>query len=262
MWQWTVPVCVHSIVVVCWLCCDEWAHEKTDKPMDKKQVASLCKALRRNRKLNGLYLRGLNTPQQKRASWVFDVMNGTMFDCPQATKLEMKVSSTSQTIPSWTRSSQHLTCAVCWHLTMALVVMMWLDWWYVVLVCVDRQPCWGWWHESVVWSVDWKHNTDKSEHGLFVVDDAFENGTNGWDGWMAMDREWYWWWWYCCTEPCVGEWRNSARINQPLWCASLFVRAPHLWMCLHEPCFVTCVDMAQGTSLKGNVQSVLVRCWK
>ena len=43
------------------LCCVESAHVKTDKPMDKKQVALLCKALMRNRLLNGLYLRGLNT---------------------------------------------------------------------------------------------------------------------------------------------------------------------------------------------------------
>ena len=55
---------------LCWLSCDEWTHVITDKPIDKKQVASLCKALMRNRNLNGLYLRGLNTSQQKHASWV------------------------------------------------------------------------------------------------------------------------------------------------------------------------------------------------
>ena len=135
IWQWTVPVCVHSIIVVCWLWCDECAHVKTDKPMDKKQVASLCKALMRNRKLNGLYLRGLNTPPQKRASWVSDVMNGTMFDCPQGIELEGKASNPSQTLSWWAQAWRHLTCAVCWHLTMTLVVMKWLEWWHVVLVC-------------------------------------------------------------------------------------------------------------------------------
>ena len=44
----------------------------TDKPMEKKQVASLCKALIKNRQLNGLYLRSLNTPQQKRGVFVVD----------------------------------------------------------------------------------------------------------------------------------------------------------------------------------------------
>ena len=54
-----------SFTVACWLCFDEWARVKTDKPMDKKQVTLLCKALIKNRKLNGIYLRGLNTSQQK-----------------------------------------------------------------------------------------------------------------------------------------------------------------------------------------------------
>ena len=63
---------------LCLLCFEEWGHVKTDKLMDKKQVASLYKALMKNRRLNGLYLRGLNTPQQKHASRMPDVMNGTM----------------------------------------------------------------------------------------------------------------------------------------------------------------------------------------
>ena len=54
--------------LLCVDCCDECAHEKTDKPMDKKQVESLCNALMRNIQLNGLYLRGLNTSQQKHVS--------------------------------------------------------------------------------------------------------------------------------------------------------------------------------------------------
>ena len=194
--------------------------------MDKKQVAFLCKGLKKNLTLCGLYLRGLNTPQQKRSSWVSDVMNCAMFDCPQAIKLEMKVSSLLQTLLKATQGSQHLTCAVCWHLTVTLIVGKLLEWWHAVLVCVDRQPCWGWWHGSVVWGFDGKHNTDKTEHGLFVVDDAFENGTNGWDGWMTMNREWHWWWWCCCIEPCVGEWRNGACINQPLWYAIPFCQSP------------------------------------
>ena len=39
---------------------------------------------------------------------------------------------------------------------------------------------------------------------------------------------------------------------------SLFVKAPHLWMCLHEPCFVTCVDMETGNKI--GVRGVSALC--
>ena len=46
-------------------------------------------------------------------------MNGTMFDCPQGIKLEVSVSTTSHYLLKRVKGSQHLTCAVCWHLTTA-----------------------------------------------------------------------------------------------------------------------------------------------
>ena len=113
-------MCLKSLVM-------NWAHVKTDTPMDKKQVASLCKALRRNKKLSGLYLRSTNTPHQSVKVECLDFMNGTMNDCAQAMELKVKSLSQLQTMLKTAQASQHLTCAVCWHLAMALVVMDWLD---------------------------------------------------------------------------------------------------------------------------------------
>ena len=111
---------------------------KTDKPMDKQQVASLCKALKRNKLLNGLYLRSTNTPHKSMQIECLYVMNGTMIDCAEVTELEVTTWHQLLTWLKLTQDWQHLTCAVCWHLTTAFVVMNWLDLCHVVLVSVDR----------------------------------------------------------------------------------------------------------------------------
>ena len=39
---------------------------------------------------------------------------------------------------------------------------------------------------------------------------------------------------------------------------NLFIKAPHWWMCLHETCFVTFVDMATGNKI--GVRGVSALC--